>query len=812
MAAQTYDTEEYVKGMMRSVGSTERIQRLNSLIHTTPETICLHRARAYTAVFAESEGEPLILRRAKAFKRTLDELPITIAEDELIVGRRACRPRCVAVVPECHGGWLQFDLENVTKREQDAFFIPPEQMAEAREILAKWKGKTLYDAWVKGCPEELANKVLNTGWADVSVGLFFLGHHFGPPWERILSSGLKSFEADAERQLESLDYSRPENFGKEHFLKALLIGSGAIREHSERYALEALRLADEEKDVIRRQELMEMAARCRRVPYERATSFREALQSMWFTLAMLYVEGMGHSYCLGRFDQYMYPFYEADVKKGVLTPEQAQELIEHLYINLTNIIFLYDSQTAYHSAGYTQYQTMSLGGVDSSGRDASNDLSYLCLEAAKAVRTSQPDIVLLCHPRETPYRLKMKGAELVQLGLGLPKFHNTETVKTELMSLGYSREDANIGWVKGCSEVIGPGGKQYGHAAGIFINMPLSLEMVLFNGRKRTPGQKGSGELLGVETGNPESFETFGQFMDAYNKQVAKQIEDGHIAAAYQELMQAQSFPLVLQSLLTDGCVQRGKAANAGGALMNVGPGCAFAGGWATVADSLAAIKKLVYEEKKVSMAELVRALDANFEGYEHVHQMLMNDAPKFGNDIDYVDDLAAEIFRFATDEARGHTCIFGNALVPGTHVSTAHFIFGTFVWATPDGRKAGERFSDNIGPADQRDMAGPVAHINSVTKLGVERQIGTIHNMYLTNVDSDDKRHKMIDLIDAYHGRGGHHLQINCISKDVLLDAQKYPEKYPTLMVRVAGYVAYFTDLSKMVQDGIIARTSVKL
>jgi pyruvate formate-lyase/glycerol dehydratase family glycyl radical enzyme len=812
MAVQTYATEEYVRGMVRTAGSTERIRRLNSLIHTTPETICLHRARAYTAVFAETEGEPLILRCAQAFKRTLEELPVTIGADELIVGRRACRPRCVPMVPECHGGWLQFDLDNVATREQDPFDIPPEQLAEAKDILARWKGKTLYDAWAKTCPAELADKVLNTGWADVSVGVFFLGHHFGPPWERILNSGLRAFEEDARRQLEALDFSKPENFGKEHFLKALVMASAAIKAHSERYAAEAERLAQNEKEATRRQELLEIADICRRVPHNPATSFREAIQSMWFTLAMLYVEGMGHSYCIGRFDQYMYPFYKADVEKGLLTPEEAQELIEHLYINFTNIIFLYDSQTAYHSAGYTQYQTLSVGGVDSTGKDATNDLSYMCLEAAKAVRTSQPDIVVLCHPRETPYKLKMKGAELVQLGLGVPKFHNTETIKTELMSLGYSREDAGIGWVKGCSEPIGPGGKQYGHAAGIFINMPLSLEMVLFNGRKRTPGQKWSGELLGVETGDPESFATFDQFMDAYKRQVAKQIEDGYIAASYQELVQSQSFPVVVQSFLTDGCVESGKAANAGGAKINVGPGCAFGGGWATVADCLAAVKKLVYEEKKLSMHELVEALDADFEGYENLRQMLMNDAPKFGNDIDYVDDLAAEVFRFATDEARTHTCVFGNKLVPGTHVSTAHFIFGSFVWATPDGRKAGERFSDNIGPADQRDMTGPIAHINSVTKLGVERQIGTIHNMYLTNVDSDDKRHKMIDLIDAYQGRGGHHLQINCISKDVLLAAQKHPEDYPTLMVRVAGYVAYFTDLSKMVQDGIIARTSVRL
>lgn len=812
MVTPVYSTETYLKGMTAELGSTERIRRLNSQLHATPETICLHRARAYTSVFAGTEGEPLVRRRAKAFKRTLEDLPIIIGEGELLVGRRACRQRSVPVLPECHGGWLQFDIENLPTREQDPFLIPPKQMAEAKEILEKWKDRTLYDAWIKACPEDLSRRVLNTGWADVSVGIYFLGHHYTPPWTRILNSGLKCFMDKAQQRLECLDYRKPENIGREHFLKALLMAGDAIKEHAGSYSDEASRLAKKEQNSARRRELRDIAAMCRRVPYEPATSFREAVQSLWFTMTMFNIEGVGHSQCLGRFDQYMYPFYKADLEKGILTPEEAQELIEHLYINLTNNIFLYDTQTAYHSAGYTQYQTMSLGGVDGSGKDATNDLSYLCLEAAKAVRTSQPDIVLLCHPRETPYQLKMKGAELVQLGLGVPKFHNTETIKAELMSLGYSREEAALGWVKGCSEPFGPGGKQYGHAAGTFINLPLSLEMVLFNGRKRTPGQKGSGELLGLATGSPEKFNTFDQFMEAFKKQVAKQIDDGHLASSYMEKVQAESFPLIFQSLMTEGCIERGKAANAGGALINVGPGCAFGGGWATVADSLAAIKKLVYEEKKVSMARLRTALDANFEGYEDIRRMLTNEAPKFGNDIDYVDNLAAEVFRFAADEVRRHTGIFGNKNTPGTHVSTAHFVFGTFVWASPDGRKAGERFSDNIGPADQRDRQGPVAHINSVCKLGPERQVGTIHNMYLTNVDSDEKKRKMIDLIDTYHSQGGHHLQINCIDKDVLIDAQHHPENYPTLMVRVAGYVAYFVDLSKMVQDGIIARTSVTL
>jgi formate C-acetyltransferase len=270
--------------------------------------------------------------------------------------------------------------------------------------------------------------------------------------------------------------------------------------------------------------------------------------------------------------------------------------------------------------------------------------------------------------------------------------------------------------------------------------------------------------------------------------------------------------PQMVQSLLTDDCIGRGLPANAGGALINVGPGLAVTGGWGTVADSLAAIKKLVFEEKCLTMADLLQALRDNFEGHEDIQQMLINDAPKFGNDDDYVDDIARDIFHFVSDEGRKHIGIHGNRNVVGTDVSTAHLAFGYFVGATPDGRKGGVPLSDNVGPSDNMDKGGPVPHINSVTKMGLDQQFGTIHNIYFSNVNNDEKKHRMIDLVDAYHRRGGHHLQINCIDKNVLLDAQAKPEKYPTLMVRVAGYAAYFTDLSRKIQDDIISRTNVRI
>jgi len=805
------DAEKHKRGMLSSLGSSERIRRLSVRSRSTPQTLCLHRARAYTAVFDETEGEPVVLRRAKALARTLETLPAIIEEDELIAGRRSCRVRCVPINPECHGGWLLDDIDELPQRKQDPFYVPPEQMAEAKELLRRWKGRNLGDIWTRMCKEDVVRRVRGTGWADVSAGLFMLGYHFTPPWERILHSGLSFFEEKIRIRLASLDPINPAHMGREHFLNGLLVVIDAVKQFARRYSDEAHRLAQKTENEQRKQELLRIAEACRRVPYLGARTFFEAMQALWLIHMVLYVEGTGPSYCIGRFDQYMHPFFKADIEKKALTREEALELIEQFYINLTDNLSLYDSLTVKNAAGFTQYQVLTVGGVNRAEKDASNDLSYLCLDAAKSVRSTQPDIVLLCHPRETPYKLKMKGAELVQIGMGLPKFISTETTKTELMAWGYSREEATEGWIRGCSEPYGPGSKQFGHAASAFLNLPLSLETALFDGwTAATSGKKESGQRLGPATGDPRTFTTFDHFMEAFKKQTAQQIRDAHIAGSYIELAQAENFPLMMQSVLTDDCIGRGLAANAGGAEICVGPGIPFTGGWATVADSLAAIKKLVYEEKKISMDQLIQALACDFEGCESVQQMLVEKAPKFGNDVDYVDELAKEVFQFASSEVKSYAGRYGNRNSPSTAVSVSHISHGAFVGATPDGRKAATPISDNMGPADQKDKEGPTAHINSVTKLGLDRQFGTIHNMYITNADTDEKKHKVIDLIDAYHGRCGHHLQINCIDKDILRDAQVHPEKYPTLMVRVAGYVAYFTELSTNLQNYIIARTSV--
>ncbi|MBI2916361.1 MAG: hypothetical protein HYY01_00045 [Chloroflexi bacterium] len=789
-------------------GSTERVRALNAQLLSTAPTLCLHRARAYTEVLVGAEGEPPVLGVARAFARTLQDLPAIIAPGELIVGAPACRPRAVGVIPEITGAWLRNEIDALPTRQWDPFDVSPREIEELKDLLRRWEGRTLFDRWARACPPEIAGKLFGTGWANVGMSVFTHGYHFTPPWESLLSSGMSSYEAQTREAMAGIDHANPQHMDRYHFYRALLAVTGAIKGFAGKYSLKALELAGQETDPARKDELHRISEVTARVPVYGARSFHEALQSVYFVTALMHIEGTGPVYTLGRIDQYLYPFFKADVDSGLLTRESAQELIECLFIKLNGTIRLSDNDSARNAPGYKQNLTICLGGVDGRGTDASNELSYLFLEAAESVRTMQPDIILLCHPRETPYTLKRKAAQLTALGLGLPKFCNTETIKTSLMQVGYSAEEANVGWIQGCTEPYGPGCKQYGHSGGTRINLGIALETALFNGRKRMPGQPMSGEVLGVETGDCRRFNSFDDLMQAVKAQLAQQMRDGHIASSWAEWVAARYFPLLLQSLFTDACIERGLPATAGGARINVGPGMIVCGGLATLADSLAAIKKLVFDEKRLSMDELVRAVDADFEGHEALRRLLVNKAPKFGNDDDYVDDIARELFEFINAQAQSYVTPLGNRNMASTCAPMSNIGQGARTWATPDGRKAGTPLSNHIGPTDGMDISGPTAHVNSVTKLDMDRHWGAVHNIYLVNIDSEDKVHNMLHLIDTFHNRGGHHLQINCQDKAVFIDAQKHPERYRGLMVRVAGYVAYFVELPKEVQDQIIGRT----
>ncbi|MFH1125448.1 MAG: pyruvate formate lyase family protein, partial [Pseudomonadota bacterium] len=791
-------------------GSTERVRRLNGLLLSRRRPgICLHRARSYTKVFAQTEGEPTVYRFARAFARTLEEMPPVIAEGEFLVGSPTCKIRHASFLPEIASGWLRNEIDILANRPWDPFDVTPEQVAEIKEMLPFWQGKTLLDHWLKAVPPDLANRVSGKGWADCWAMLLMQGYHFTPPFEDILRHGFSGYEVRIKEALTRVDPNDTARMGGRHFYEALLILIDAIRGFAAKYSRKALQLAHQEPDPKRKEELVAIAEMTSRVPYYGARSFHEAVQAVCFVMALMHVEGTGPVYTVGRIDQYLYPFYQTDREKQIVTREQAQELIELLFIKLTGTVMFWSSSGARCSPGYKPTQTICIGGVNTEGRDATNELSYIILDAAESVRTIQPDIVLLTHPRETPYALKRRGAELTALGLGIPKFENTETIKAQLMDIGYTLEEAKIGWVQGCSEPEGPGAKQYGHTDSFMLNLPMALECLLFRGRKRMPDQPGSGEMLGLDLGDPTRFETFDNFMEGVKKELAQQILDGHTATSWAEWVSARHFPLLLQSILTDACIERGLPTNAGGAKIAVGPGVVVAGGLATLADSLAAIKKLVYDEKRLPLAELLRAVDANFIGHETLRDTLCHRVPKYGNDDDSVDQIAKDIYNFISAEAKSHVSALGNRNFATTTWPMSNMFEGAKTWATPNGRKAGEPFSNHLGPTDGMDVNGAVCNINSVTKLDHDRQFGIVHNLYFVNIENDAKIHEMLNLTDYFFTRGGHHVQINCQDKEVFMEAKKHPERYRGLMVRVAGYVAYFVELSEELQDQIIGRTS---
>ncbi|MFH1650524.1 MAG: pyruvate formate lyase family protein [Chloroflexota bacterium] len=800
--------ERIARSQPFETGSTERVRKLNAfLLSRRRPGLCLRRARAYTKVFAETEGQPVITRFARGFARTLEDMPAVIAEGELLVGSPTCQLRYAGFVPEIASAWLRDEIDTLADRPWDPYDVRPEQVAEIKEMLAFWQGRTLFDLWKETCPPELARKVSGNGWADSWAMLMMHGYHFTPPWEEILNRGLVHYEKRVREALSGL--AGDDSSEKRQFHEALLTVIEAIKGFAEKYSRKVLEAAGQEADPARKAEIRRVAEIAARVPYQPARTFHEALQAVCFVMALMHIEGTGSVYTIGRLDQYLYPFYRADIDNGIITPLEAQELLELLFIKLTGTVMFWSAAGARSSPGYKATQTLCIGGVDADGRDASNELSYLVLDAAKSVRTIQPDIVLLSHPRETTYALKMKAAELNALGLGIPKIENTETIKTQLMDVGYTLEEARTGWVQGCSEPEGPHAQQYGHAASCLLNLPMALETVFYNGRKRMPGQPGSGEVLGLEPGGLEQYKTFDDLLAAVKQQLRQQILDGHTATSVAEQVSAQHFPLPLQSLFTNACIERGLPTNAGGAKITIGPGIVLAGGLATLSDSLAAIRRLVYDEKQSTLAELAKAIDANFEGYETLRDTLRHKMPKFGNDDDYVDEIARDIYNLVSDEPKKLVTFLGNRNFAMTAWPMSNMFEGAKTWATPDGRKAGEPFSNHVGPTDGQDVNGAVGNINSVTKLDHDRQFGVTHNLYFVNVDREAKMHEMLALVEYFFSRGGHHVQINCQDKRVFIEAKKHPEKYRGLMVRVAGYVAYFVELSEELQDQIIRRTS---
>ena len=728
-------------GTVAQVGSTKRIQALNGMLHANRPNVDITRARAYTKIYKQTEGMPSLMRRYKASAEVYRTLSDNVYDHEQLVGWPTQKIRGANFAIELHAHWLAEDLPNLRERTYDPFDITDEDYRELEEeLLPYWKDKTMAVQWGHYVSQREWNRGQFGGVSDVSNYLCANGSHFIPAWTDVIQHGFVKYYEKAQRLLEALDPNDPESIDKRIFYTGILEVLEAIRDWGERLSAACARRAREEKDPVRKQELENMAAMMKRVPWGPATSFHDACETAWAVCFFLFVEGAGPSITWGRFDQYMYPYYKEDIEKGILTPEKAMELIEELYVRVTSNVWFQSTQMAYIFGGYYRYPHLDVGGLDENGRDASNELSYLCLRAMRYAKTTSPAVSLLLH-QKTPDSLLYEACELAAEGMGHPSFFNCEGLYSMLEHRAgglegyshYTRKDIlKFGSPIGCVEP-GAEGLQYGHTDSGIINVAGAALMAVTNGvMPEESDNMFAGKLLTFESGAPGSFQTFEAFYDAVKAQIKYAIDEAHANLLICEKLLAEQFNLPTFTVLLEGALEKGKGATAGGAKVNVGPTMNMCG-FGTMVDSVAAIKKVVFEDRAATLEEVCAACMQNFVGYEDLRTKLQA-APKYGNDDDFADAIAADLWKwFSTCTMRlkmyrGHYCDAAVQMVQ------SNVGYGAMTGATPNGRLAGMPLSDTMSATQQADTHGPTAAARSYGKLDFPAYTnGTLLNMWIS-------------------------------------------------------------------------------
>ncbi|MBM4047764.1 MAG: hypothetical protein FJ279_21890 [Planctomycetes bacterium] len=739
-----------------------RIEKLkHRLAAMPPAEICFERARLMTRSYRETEGEPVIIRRAKAFATVLEGLPIAIAPDELVVGHVASRPRVAYFAPETFN-WRNYRTGSVHEWSDHRF-------SKSLNIRAR-------------IPDEVADY-----WRNQPTG--GTAGHFVADYERVLLKGFRGLcheGAAHQARLKAVD-REAELF----YQSARIVGEAAMR-FGQRHAQTARDAADRDVNPTRQRELLEIAAICEKVPAHPAESFREAIQSFWLTHVMLHINSQEWSISPGRFDCYLRPFYEKDIADGRLTREQAKELLACLWMKFNELRIAVD---------FVNYQNLLVGGVDAAGDDVTNDLSFLCLETTAEMRTIQPSLSMRWHPG-TPEALLRKAGEMTRSGIGFPAMFNDVACISALRDAGVSVEDARNYAIAGCEELAVPG-KLFGVMRGGQINLAQCLLRTLFG------SDSFDAERVGATRFNRECRD-FPSLLSAYKAEVKEATRQQMAWSKQRDRANVEFTPHPFVSLLFDDCLEKGRDITRSGARYNI---TSFAeAGSITAADSLAAIRQSVYEEKVIGLAELKRALEANYRGYDWLRQYLLNKTPKFGNDDPAMDRFVCEIVEMnheaiqELNERDGR----GGVFATGSGGSTA-WLAGAHTGATPDGRRAGEALSVCLGPSRGADRRGPTAMLKSVSRLKWEHQVGgaLIHiRMPLGALEGEESMRKLASLIKTFFLAGGMGLHFTVVDAAMLRDAQKQPDRHPGLLVRVGGFSAPFVLLSRDIQDNIIQRT----
>lgn len=759
--------------------------------------VCSQRALLLTESFQKTEGEPNIIRRAKAFYKILSEMDISIEPWQIIVGNFASKPFYTSVFPEYSWRWIIDEMDSLSNRDGDKFRITRKVKNELYK-LSWWEGRSVHDKVMEMLPEE-TKKQLESG--VISSGLITSGiGQYLPGYKRILSRGIIGIKKDILDRLKKLNLSNPEDFSKRIFYQSLLIVCDGIIRFAHRYSALALEMSNKKMNIRRRKELQEIAKVCKRVPLEPAQSFHEAVQSFWFLHLLSYLEIDGAGISSGCLDQYLFPYYEKDIQSGRISRDDAKRILISLWINFNQILTFYPERTASIWAGYPITQQPTLGGVHEDGSDAINDLSWLILEVEDEVRLPQPDIAIIYHKNMDRGFFK-KACTLLPSTMK-PKFFNYSIAMKHLLRKGIQRFEVNKFSNIGCVTTA-ISGTMWGPTNYGFINLPKCLELALNNGFDPLRNIQ-----VGPKTGNVSSFDTFEKIYKAYCKQVEYAIDQSVIVSHALSNIYKEYLPLPYASLMVDDCIDKGKDVTSGGARYHM-PGIQ-AVGLANVADGLYALKEIIFKMRKVSLEDFINALKKNFSGNKRLYKSIEK-IPKYGNDVEEVDIIARRVGEQFCREVRRHRSLEGFQFWPALYSISAHAGMGYYVGATPDGRKAREPLADGISPAQGRCLNGPTSAIKSVCRINHRiAQNGTLLNMKFnsTMIQDPDKLQKFMALIDSFMELGGYHMQFNIIDTETLREAQKHPERYPDLLVRVAAYVAQFTILPKKLQDDIIARS----
>lgn len=829
------------------IPKSSRITRLVDHLYEKMPVIESARAKLITESYQATEGKPMITRRAEAFAHILRHIPIIIRDEELIVGSSTIAPRGCQTYPEFSYQWLEDELDTVETRSADPFYIAEETKQELREVHKYWKGKTTSELATSYMAPEAIKAIEHNIFTPGNYFYNGVGH-VTVKYEEVLAIGYEGIMAKAQAELDRCQVGDGDYARRSHFLNAVILSCQAVMEYAQRYAALAEKMAAECSDPVRRNELEVIALNCSRVPAKGAGSFYEACQSFWFVQQLIQLESSGHSISPGRFDQYMYPYYKKDLENGNITREFAQELMDCIWVKLNDLNKCRDAASAEGFAGYSLFQNLIAGGQNKDGEDVTNDLSIMCIQASMHVQLPQPSLSVRVW-NGTPHEFLIKAAELTRTGIGLPAYYNDEVIIPALQNRGLSLEDAREYNIIGCVEPQ-KAGKTDGWHDAAFFNMCRPLELVFSNGMDK-------GELVGIPTGDVTEMTTFEEFYDAYKKQMDYFISLLVNADNAIDVAHAERCPLPFLSCMVDDCIKRGISVQEGGAVYNFTGPQGF--GIANMADSLYAVRQLVYRDKKVSMEEYKEALVWNYgkgidsqtaadmtasilkemehQGctidetavksvletvlamkpsedqkarFEEIHHMI-DEVPKFGNDIPEVDYFARDVAYTYTRPLQNYKNPRGGQFQAGLYPVSANVPLGGQTGATPDGRYAHTPVADGVSPSAGKDVNGPTAAANSVARLDhFIVSNGTLFNQkfHPSALAGREGLEKFTALIRSYFDQKGMHMQFNVVDRDTLLDAQKNPEKYKHLVVRVAGYSALFTTLSRSLQDDIIRRT----